>query len=261
MNWLTKIALIACASAGAAFPAWAGPMAGTARTGATATPAPTPAPRPTPMPMVPYNAWRNQMQRRLPLLKDPDAYTQDYRDALRVVRCVERYHPRQVRQLLKSRISSWTEARSAGDLLSLSGGCGGDDLKVSIRILRGAAAESMLDNLATADPDKATAVSAARARAFDETMPEVDRKWDKESEGIQRLVECQVILAPGLARKLMKTEPGSSAEDRSRTAVAAASPACGTVNVPSDADQLIYRIYLAQAVYAWSLVGSPSRYS
>lgn len=259
MNRLTKIALISCGCACLAFPAAASPMLGASPRGATATPTPAPAPPSTPT--VPYGVWRNQMQRRWPILKEPEAFTQDYRDALRVVRCVQKYHPKQVRQLLKTKISSWAEARSAGDVLSLSGGCGGDDLNVSIRILRGAAAEAMLDNLATADPDRATVVSAARAKAFDETLPDIDRARDKESQGIQHLVECQVVLAPELARRLMHTSPGSPEEDRSREAIIAASPGCGAVSAPSDAGQLVYRIYLAQALYAWSLVGPPARYS
>lgn len=201
------------------------------------------------------------MEQRWPILKDTEAYTQDYRDALRLVRCVERYHPKQVRRLLKTKISSWAEARSAGDLLSFSGGCGGADLNVSIRILRGAAAEAMLDNLVTADPDRATVVNAARAKAFDEIMPDVDHARDKHSEVIEHLVECEVVLAPGLARKLVATAPGSSAEDRARQAIVSASPACGSVDAPTGAGQLVYRIYLAQALYAWSLVGPPSNYS
>ena len=145
--------------------------------------------------------------------------------------------------------------------MASANGCGGEGIATTVPILRGAAAEAMLDNLATADPDKATVVNAGRAAAFEQTMPKVDTRWDKQSAAVQHLVECQVILAPGLARKLMQTEPGSAAEDRSRAAIVSASQACGGVNVPSDAGQLIYRIYLAQAVYAWSLVGSPSRYS
>lgn len=260
MKTLIKTMILACACAGLAVPANAIPVSGGAPVRSGSTPAPTPPPPPI-MPRIPYGTWRGPIERRLPILKDAQAYTQDYQDALRVARCVQRYHPRQMRQFLKTKISSWTEARAAGDVLVFAGGCGGDDLSVSIRILRGAAAEAMLDNLATADPDRSTVVSAGRAKAFDETMPEVDRARDKDSEGIQQLVECQVMLAPGLARKLIRTTPGSNEEDRSRTAIVSASPACGSVDVPSTAGQLVYRIYLAQALYAWSLVGPPSRYS
>jgi hypothetical protein len=210
---------------------------------------------------MPIDPHRLQPRPHWSALEQLQTVNRDYQDALRIVRCVKQYHPRQIRRFLKTKISSWAESRAAGELLSFSGGCNSDDLDLSIRILRGAAAEAMLDNLSTADPDRASVISAGRAKAFAETMPDVDRANDKDSEGLQHLVACQVVLAPGLARKMIGTAAGSSSEDRFRQAIISASPACGTVNVPTEAGQLIYRIYLAQAVYAWSLVGPAARHT
>jgi hypothetical protein len=258
MDRIAKLALFALVLASLACPAAASPLQG--RGGTSLAPVHPPPPPPGHVPFrMPVDPRRLQVRPDWSALEQLQTVNSDYQDALRIVRCVKQYRPRQIRRFLKTKISSWAESRAAGELLSFSGGCNSDDLDISIRILRGAAAEAMLDNLATADPDRASVISAGRAKAFDELMPDVDRARDKLSEGLQHLVECQVVLAPGLARKMIRTAPGSSDEDRMRQAIESASPACGTVNVPTVAGQLIYRIYLAQALYAWSLVGPPAR--
>jgi hypothetical protein len=118
--------------------------------------------------------------------------------------------PERLATLLEKPISSRAEELAADRLLRFSGACPGGRLSVSPRMLRGAAAEVILENFAAPAPDRVTHINTAQVSDFAAASPPVDQVRDRFSQDVQTFVECQVVLAPGLARKLITAErPGA----------------------------------------------------
>jgi hypothetical protein len=92
-------------------------------------------------------------------------------------------------------------------------------------------------------------------------MPAVDRVRDRNSEDILRFVECQVVLAPGLARNLVSAVPGSNEADNAATQLIAATSRCGVIEARGRPSQIAYRSFLAEAVYHWTRASASGQFS
>jgi hypothetical protein len=195
------------------------------------------------------------------LIEDGMAVVSLYKSTLQFARCIERSRPRLLAALLEKPVSSHAEALAVERLLRLTSGCPGGKLQVSARMLRGAAAESILENFEVAAPDRATQINSAQVADFMAAMPSVDRMRDRNSEEVQKFVECQVLLAPGLARNLVIAVPGSREASDAATQLIAATGRCGTIETHGSPLQIAYRTYLAEALYHWTRASASSRYS
>jgi hypothetical protein len=251
------------ASALAAFALCAPTSALAVQAGGQASPAPTPAPPPAPPTYVgpPVGSAFHREDFRTVLPRDPPPLTQVYAQALDIARCVQRTHPEVLRELLDKAVSSRAERLAAERVLRSGRTCPVPipDLSVPTRLLRGAAAEAFLGTIATPEPDVAKVANSTRVADFYKAMPKVDRVRDTTSGDVQTIVECQIILAPGLARKLIESVPGSAESDRLRQHVGDVTTACGTVVTADKRYELIYRTYLAEALYHWTRVGIGNR--
>lgn len=92
-------------------------------------------------------------------------------------------------------------------------------------------------------------------------MPSVDRARDRNSADVQRFIECQIVLAPGLARKLTSAVPGSSEADASAAQLISATTPCGKIEVEEGPLQIAYRSFLAEALYHWTRATASSSFS
>jgi hypothetical protein len=195
------------------------------------------------------------------LIDDGSAVVSLYKSTLEFVRCRERSHPRLLAALLEKPVASHAEASAVDRLLRLTSGCPGGRLEVSARMLRGAAAETILENFAVPAPDRATQINSAQVADFATAMPAVDRVRDRNSEDILRFVECQVVLAPGLARNLVSAVPGSNEADNAATQLIAATSRCGVIEARGRPSQIAYRSFLAEAVYHWTRASASGQFS
>jgi hypothetical protein len=195
------------------------------------------------------------------LLEDGTVVVARYKSALELTRCMGRAHPRRHAAQQEKPVSSHAEDLAVDRLLRLTSGCPGGRLVVSARLLRGAAAESILENFAVPAPDRATQINTARVADFTTAMPAVNRTRDRNSEAVQGFVECQVVLAPGLARNLVSAVPGSKAADEAATRLIAATTPCGAIEAQGDPSQIAYRSFLAEAVYHWTRAGASGQFS
>ena len=78
--------------------------------------------------------------------------------------------------------------------------------------------------------------------AFLASTPEIDGKAD---DHMQTIIECQVMIAPGLARALFETAPGSSEAEPAYAELTEATKACGSLEVANAYSGVVYRSYLA----------------
>lgn len=230
----------------------AGPAPGTA--------APSPSPRtmvgPGPVSAFPQGDFDLGAMRSSQL-----AATEVYAQTVKFARCVERTHPEKLQRLLEKAISSRAESFAAQAMLHREHECLAPDSPVGPRLLRGAAAEAMLENLATPDPDVARVANTDRVKKFHLAMPKVDGVRDTTSADVQKVIECQVVLAPGLSRKLVDAVPGSLESDRLRHRIAEATGRCGEIVAVGLTYEIVYRTYLAEALYHWTRVGIGNRFS
>lgn len=184
-----------------------------------------------------------------------------YEDTLEFARCMQRLRPQRLATLLEKPLSSRAEELAADRLLRFSGSCPGGRLQISARMLRGAAAEAILENFAAAAPDRATHINTAQVSDFAAASPPVDRVRDRTSQDVQTFVECQVVLAPGLARKLITARPGSPEADDAAQELIAATGLCGSFHTQGGPAQIAYRSYLAEALYHWTRATASHRLS
>ena len=198
---------------------------------------------------------------RPPLIDDGTAAVTLYKSTLEFAHCMGRSHPRLLAALLEKPVSSHAEELAVDRLLRRTSGCPGGRLEVSARLLRGAAAESILDNFAVPAPDRATQVNSAQVADFTTAMPSVDRTRDRNSGNVQRFIECQVLLAPGLARNFISTEPGSSKAEEAATQLVAATTRCGNIEAQAGPSQIAYRSFLAEGLYHWTRANASGQFS
>lgn len=220
-------------------------------------PAPTPTPAPMPQPMFQRPVLTDELARRWQFdaarkMEDQVHFGRRYRDTLQFAECAQRITPARVASLLDKPLGSPAERRAANLLIRFAPGCLGNSVLVSTRLLRGAAAEAVLETFRVVDPDKAREVSSTRMESFFGATPASDGEKDETAVALARLTQCQVLFAPGLARKLLDVEPGSNDEEGFRSQLVEGTPMCGKVEAKSDLAWLIHRSYLAEALYHWT---------
>lgn len=196
-----------------------------------------------------------------PLTGGTDGAATLYQSTLDFARCMQHTRPERLATLLEKPISSRAEELAADRLLRFSGACPGGRLSVSPRMLRGAAAEVILENFAAPAPDRVTHINTAQVSDFAAASPPVDQVRDRFSQDVQTFVECQVVLAPGLARKLITTAPGTTGADEAAKELIAATGRCGSFHTQRGPVQIAYRSYLAEALYHWTRATASNRLS
>jgi hypothetical protein len=185
-------------------------------------------------------------------MEDQVQLSRRYRQTVEFAECAQRIVPTRVASLLEQPLGSPGERRAANTLIRFAPGCLGNSVLVSTRLLRGAAAEALLESYRVGDPDTVKEISSTRMENFLEATPVSDGEKDETSVALTRLTQCQVLLAPGLARKLLDLEPDSAEEAAIRTQLAEGTSVCGQVEAKSDLAWLIHRSYLAEALYHWT---------
>ena len=185
-------------------------------------------------------------------LTDPAVHVDRYRQTLEFAQCASRVSPRRVASLLNQPPASPAERRAANSLMRFAPGCLGHSLVISTRLLRGAAAEAALENYRSADPDAAKTIDSARLEKFFAATPDSDKVKDEGALQLARYAQCQVMLAPGLTRKLLEEKPDSREEKTLRDKLVEISAPCGRMVARTDLAGLLHRSYLAEALYHWT---------
>ena len=221
-----------------------------------ANPAPTPTPAPMPPPMFERPRMTDETSRRWQFdaarkMEDQVNFARRYRQTVQFAECAQRIVPTRLASLLEQPLGSPGERRAANTLIRFAPGCLGNSVLVSTRLLRGAAAEAVLESYRSGDPDKVKEISSTRMENFLEATP-TDEEKDETSVALTRLTQCQVLFAPGLARKLLDLEPDSAEEGSARSQLVEGTAMCGQVEAKSDLAWLIHRSYLAEALYHWT---------
>jgi len=220
------------------------------------TPTPTPAPAPLPLPTVPPSD-RDEMMRRWQFdaankMQDQANLVSQYRQTVTFAECAQRIAPSRLMNLLDQPLGSPAERRAANTLIRFAPGCLGNTMLVSTRLLRGAAAEAVLENYRTPDPDQAREIQSERMESFLAATPDPTDLKDETAVGLTKLTQCQVLFAPGLSRKLLDTQPESKDEGAVRAKLVEGTTMCGQVEAVNDLSWLIHRSYLAEALYHWT---------
>jgi hypothetical protein len=156
-----------------------------------------------------------------------------YERTLELARCMRRSHPQRLAALLEKPVSSRAEDLAADRLLRFSGSCPGGNLRISSRMLRGAAAEAILENFAAQVPDRVTHINSAQVSDFAAAVPPVDEVRDRTSQDVRTFVGCQIVLAPGLARDLIAADPGSAKADEAAKELISSTTVCGSFRTQS----------------------------
>jgi hypothetical protein len=238
--------------------------AGLCPAAAQQTPTPSPAPAPPPPQIVVPRPWPNdEINRRWQFdaaqkLHDQADLSKRYRQSVSFAECAQRVSPSRLANLLEQPLASPGERRAANTLIRFAPGCLGNSVLVSTRLLRGAAAEAALEGFRLADPDQATTINSARMDDFLEATPALEREKDETAVALTKLTQCQVLFAPGLARKVLDAEPDTEEETDIRARLAEGTTMCGRVDARSHFAWLIHRSYLAEALYHWTRSGGSS---
>src|SRR5690606_18457206 len=185
----------------------------------------------------------------------------NYRRTVTFAECAQRVSPTRVASLLEQPLATPEERRAANSLIRFAPGCLGNSVLVSTRFLRGAAAEAVLEGYRSGDPDTAREINSTRMENFLEATPGTGREKDKTAIALTRLTQCQVMFAPGLARKLLHVRPDSEDEGALRKKLAEGTAMCGQVETKSELAWLIHRSYLAEALYHWTRSAGASKRS
>jgi hypothetical protein len=254
MAWLQNRAQTAIAAIAATLIVAAVPV-GEAR--AQNAPPPTPTPMPIPPPIIERPPQTDELSRRWQfdarrMMEEQANLANRYRQTVEFAECAQRITPTRLATLLNQPLGTSQERRAADVLIRFAPGCLGNTMLVSTRLLRGAAAEAVLESYRSSDPDTAKEISSTRMENFLEATPGTGNEKDKTAVALTKMTQCQVLFAPGLARKLMDTKPDSDDEAALRGQLVEGTPMCGQVDAKNDFAWLIHRSYLAEALYHWT---------
>ncbi|ANU08098.1 hypothetical protein [Paraurantiacibacter namhicola] len=226
------------------------------------TPTPTPAPMPPPLPAPPTTFQDFEQRNSLDasrMLTGGSGYREQYTKSLGFTDCVQRVTPKRLERFLRQPIGSSAERRAASALLRSAPGCSSRSFVVSVRFLRGAASETILQNYASPDIDRAGTLDSERIERFMAYNPAISDRNDPDVRALARYTQCQVMVAPGLARKLILADHGSDEEKALREQIASVTGMCGTMEAKNDLAAVTYRSYLAEALYHWTRSGEFAR--
>lgn len=223
----------------------------------SAPPPAAPTPMPPPPMILPPPGPNDEMRRRWEfdaqrMIGGQAELTERYRHTVTFAECAQRVSPTRVASLLEKPLDSAEERRAANSLIRFAPGCLGSSIMVSTRLLRGAAAEAVLEGYRSGDPDTVKEISSTRMENFLEATPGTGGERDKTALALTRMTQCQVMFAPGLSRKLLNTKPESKDEGEARTRLVEGTAMCGQIDATSDHAWLVHRSYLAEALYHWT---------
>jgi hypothetical protein len=235
-----------------------------AQSGPPPGPAPAPTPAPAPQMVSPRGLPQGELDSRWQFdaaqkLGEQANLFNRYRQAVTFAECAQRVTPSRVANLLAQPIASASERRAANSLMRFAPGCLGDSVLLSTRLLRGAVAEAVLEDYKLAEPDRAREINSTRMNDFLEATPAAEREKDETAKALAKLTQCQVMLAPGLARKLLDVAPETRAEVDLRGELAEGTALCGRVEAQSEIAWLVHRSYLAEALYHWTRSGGSAK--
>lgn len=241
----TACALLVALSAAPAF----------AQSGGSSPPPPPPPPPPVLLPPPPSDfpdrARRDGLDATR-LLVEGQNYGDRYRKTIDFATCVHRTSPERLQRFLQQPVGSASERRSARSLLRFAPGCSSRGFVASVRFLRGASSEVILGNLGAQDPEQAKTVQSDRAERFFANIPDSSGEKDAGARALAAFTQCQVLLAPGLARRVIEAKPDSADETRLRRQLLEVTPSCGSIKISGPLAGVTYRSYLAEALYHWT---------
>jgi hypothetical protein len=180
-----------------------------------------------------------------------------YDFALTFARCSVHLGQARAVKFLQLPSGSNDEVYAVNDFVSRFRGCSVGTSMLPIRFIRGAIAEAsfMRTTVAATFPDRARTVDAQRYLSYLSALPALPE--DNHIARLQRVAQCQTVLAPGLVRRVFETKIGSAAEAQSLDRVYAAVPVCGGGKRPDTIVASMQRATLAEAFYFWTKTGKP----
>jgi hypothetical protein len=178
------------------------------------------------------------------LTEEASAYV-EYGRARDFTDCVARTGERRLVNLLASQPGSSDETREGRRLFSRFRSCQDNPEAFSMRLLRGASAESLL-----AESPLPLPRSTIQFAEFTEMTPDADDAPEGANAFYQRLAECQVAVAPGVARALLANEVNYGELEASYSQLVAATAPCGGESLEADATTaLVQRSFIAEAAF------------
>lgn len=224
-----------------------------AQTPPSTRPAPPQIPPPMPNPAMQHGELlrRWQYDATMKLREQADLF-KTYRKAISFAECAQRVAPSRIADLLGQPLASSGERRATNSLIRFAPGCLGNSVVLSTRLLRGAVAEAVLENYRLADTATAREIQSDRMEAFLEATPGASAMTDETVLALTKMTQCQVLFAPGLARKVLDTMPESDAESESLEKLTDGARLCGRIEGKNHLATLVHRSYLAEALYHWT---------
>lgn len=111
-------------------------------------------------------------------------------------------------------------------------------------LLNSAIAEALVERDTATVPDRAPNVDIDKAKAFHGDM--------SGGVSLATVARCEVVYSPGLVRKVLATDAGTTEEMTALGLLYSQTPECGMATTPSSVGQILQRSALADASYAWA---------
>ncbi len=130
-------------------------------------------------------------------------------------------------------------------------GCAPAQMHVDRDFIRGTLAEEVVLQTIPVDGLKA-ATSGAQVTEFVKKVAVEDPSTDKPLTATQLTTECRVAMAPGPARSVLETEPGSDEEKSALATLAVLTPQCNLFVDVAPMTGYFQRAFIARGLYYWS---------
>ena len=176
-------------------------------------------------------------------LLDKTAYIDDFDQAKDFAKCVARTGEKRLVSLLDTSPGSSEEAREAKQIFARYGTCSDKRRNISMRFLRGAASEALLEKEALGSP-----TSTITFANFSSTTPKPVDGQEDSMLAFQQMAECRAAASPAAVRTYLAMPVEDSVTPEAMTQLQTATQQCGILP-PEEGNvlALLQRSFLAEA--------------
>ena len=220
------------------------------------SPAPAPAPAPVPTPTTApgqskemlaeqYARNRSELEMRQ-IMSDTESYARAYELADFVSRCVVDKMGEDAAKLVGGAMTDDEEYKALSKAMArpLRTCLRRETTGLPMLVVNGALAENLVRAREPQLEPRAMSVNQDEADAFTAMAPGVRITFDM-------IGRCAAVYSPGLTYEVLKSKPGSNAEEEALDALYAATPECGLAESPEGAPATYQRSVLASGLFHW----------
>ena len=190
-----------------------------------------------------YEDEERYLNNRDEYMLDKTAYINDFDQAKDFAKCVARTGEKRLVSLLDTSPGSSEEAREAKQIFARYGTCSDKRRNISMRFLRGAASEALLDKEALGSPT--TTITFAN---FTSTTPKPVAGNEDSTLAFQQMAECRAAASPAAVRTYLAMPVEDSVKPEAMMQLQTATQQCGVLP-PEEGNvlALLQRSFLAEA--------------